>query len=474
MYPLRLKWLYKLPFADTSLNRVTKQLEEPNLAGVDPQEIMAKAKLDKADIDVTEVLPRLKEGGAFLKFTHREGIALKDVEAAVKKYLKESQPRPWWSPFTHMRAGLVRGKPWVEDLFRLPSLRLKAEFLPANPGETAAELTEEELYSFFRPYGKLANIVPQPSDSKVVPRYAYVDFTTTRRAVMAKNCLHGYLASASEGGGKTGTVLKLSYEKVPKASWLREWFFNHPRILIPALIAIAGAFTVAVFDPIRTWFIKMHVLGTFRITNNRIWRWLSSQATDLFSFREKRDDDISMDAIWADRKDNIEQIQTWLIETADTFIIVQGPRGSGKRELVLDQALKNRSHKLVIDCKPIQEARGDSATIRAAAAEVGYRPVFSWMNSISGMIDLAAQGAAGVKTQFSETLDSQLSKIWNNTASALKDIALEGRKRDDKDANLSDDEYLEAHPEKRPVVVIDNFLHKSQEGSIVYDKIAEW
>ncbi|KAG9578716.1 hypothetical protein KCU86_g13480, partial [Aureobasidium melanogenum] len=36
------------------------------------------------------------------------------------------------------------------------------------------------------------------------------------------------------------------------------------------------------------------------------------------------------------------------------------------------------------------------------------------------------------------------------------------------------DEYLEAHPERRPVVVIDNFLHKSQEGTVVYDKIAEW
>ncbi|KAK5025584.1 mitochondrial escape protein 2, partial [Cryomyces antarcticus] len=95
------------------------------------------------------------------------------------------------------------------------------------------------------------------------------------------------------------------------------------------------------------------------------------------------------------------------------------------------------------------------------------------MNSISGLIDLAAQGATGMKTGFSETLDSQLGKIWNNTATALKQIALEGRKKDDKDANLGDDEYLEAHPERRPVVVIDNFLHKSQEGNVVYDKIAE-
>ena len=162
------------------------------------------------------------------------------------------------------------------------------------------------------------------------------------------------------------------------------------------------------------------------------------------------------------------------METAETFIVVQGPRGSGKKELVLDQALKDRKHKLLIDCKPIQEARGDGATIGAAALEVGYRPVFSWMNSISSLIDLAAQGTIGTKTGFSETLDTQLAKIWQNTATALKQIALEGRDKHDKDADLGDDEYLETHPERRPVVVIDNFLHKSSESNVVYDKIAEW
>jgi hypothetical protein len=180
-----------------------------------------------------------------------------------------------------------------------------------------------------------------------------------------------------------------------------------------------------------------------------------------------------MDVIWNDRQPSINQIQGWLLESVDTFNIVQGPRGSGKKELV-EEALKRHRYKLVIDCKSIQDARGDSATISAAAIEVGYRPVFSFMNSMSGWLDLAAQGATGVKTGFSETLETQLVKIWNNTATALRQIALEGRKKDDKDENLSDDEYLEAHPERRPVVIIDNFLHRSQEKPIVYDKIAEW
>ena len=227
----------------------------------------------------------------------------------------------------------------------------------------------------------------------------------------------------------------------------------------------------------RTFFIKAHITHSFDVKDNRFYKWLKSQITranHILSFHHRQAEDGGFSAIWDDRRDNIEQIQTWLMETADTFIVVQGPRGSGKKELVVDQALKDRKYKLLIDCKPIQEARGDSNTIAAAALEVGYKPVFSWMNSMSSLIDLASQGIIGTKTGFSETLDTQLATIWQNTASALKQIALEDRKKADKDADLSDDEYLEAHPERRPVVVIDNFLHKSQESSVVYDKLSEW
>ena len=227
---------------------------------------------------------------------------------------------------------------------------------------------------------------------------------------------------------------------------------------------------------VRKFFVKAHITHSLHISDNRVYKWLRSQVTkanDILSFRRRKVEDPGLRAIWDDHRGDIEQIQKWLIETADTFIVIQGPRGSGKRDLVLDHALKARKNTLIIDCKPIQEARGDSATINAAAMQVGYRPVFSWMNSMSSLVDLAAQGTIGTKTGFSETLDSQLDKIWQNTAAALKAIALDGRRKEDKDSGISDDEYLDTHPETRPVVVIDNFLHKSQEDSLIYDKIGE-
>ena len=242
---------------------------------------------------------------------------------------------------------------------------------------------------------------------------------------------------------------------------------------------LGGCFDLRILttSSIRTFFIKAHVTQTFHIADNKVYKWVKSQVTranDLLTFKRMKNEDAGLSAIWDERKDDIEQIQAWLMETADTFIVIQGPRGSGKKELVIDQALKGRNNTLLVDCKPIQEARSDSATIGAAAQEVGYKPVFSWMNNISSMIDLAAQGTIGTKTGFSETLDTQLAKIFQNTANALKQIALDSRKKEDKDADLDADAYLEAHPEHRPVVIIDNFLHKSSESSNVYDKISEW
>ncbi|KAI9742500.1 MAG: mitochondrial escape protein 2 [Claussenomyces sp. TS43310] len=444
------------------------------MASTDPMTLVKRAIPEKVPLQVTEILPRLKDGGAFVKFSHPQGLTAEEVEGTIKGYLKKNPIKPWFNPFRRIRIGLVRGKPWLEDLSRFPSSRVKVEFAPTSPGGEAAELTQETLYSLFRKYGKLAEITSQPSDSKVFPKYAHLDFAKLRQAIMARNCMHGFRVLEEAGGGKAGTELRLSFEQKVKSHYIKDWLVGHPRISIPVLAALVATITVAIFDPIRTFFIKAHVEHSFEIKDSKIYKWFKSQATDMFTFRHRNSEEASLHAIWDDRKEAIDQLQTWLMETADTFIVVQGPRGSGKKELILDQALKGRRHILLIDCKPIQEARGDAATITAAASEVGYRPVFSWMNSISSLVDLAAQGTIGVKSGFSETLDTQLAKIWQNTALALKQIAIQDRKKSDKDAALTDDDYLEAHPERRPVVIIDNFLHKNEESTLVYDKISEW
>lgn len=361
-------------------------------------------------------------------------------------------------------------------MYRIPSQKLRLEFLPTSPENSAVELTPERLYTFFRKYGKLKDIAPQPSDSKVIPKYAFVEFARLKHATMAKNCLHGYIVPEQKGGGKTGTRLRIRYERILKLSMLRDWVASHPRLVIPAVAALIAVITVIIFDPIRTFMIELKIKAELQTERSPMLQWLRDTASkaNLVKFRQYKSDDRGLSVIWEDRQNDVATLQSWLAENIDTFIVIVGPRGSGKKGLVMDHALDQTACKVVVDCKPIQDAKGDAAKIAEAASQVGYRPVFSWLNNVSSFIDLATQGMIGTKTGFIETLDVQLSKVWQRTSVALKNIALEGRRRDHKHSYMSDEEYLEAHPEKRPVVVIENFLHNPREDSVVYDKLVEW
>jgi hypothetical protein len=251
VFPLKIQKLLGIPF--TSADKPPKFLEyfiSPVITGTDPSKVIEKAS-SKANVSITatETLLRLKEGGAFVKFTHDGTQSTSEVEKILKQYLAEKPVKPWWSPWRKMDVNSVKGVPWVEDLFRLPTPRLKVEFIPSEPGAEAVELSQEQLYSFFRPYGKLNDIVVQPPDSKILPKFAYLDFSTMSKSIMAKNCMHGYFVGEAEGGGKKGTVLRLKYEQKIKAHWIRDWLVNHPRIVIPILAAIIAGITVAIFDP---------------------------------------------------------------------------------------------------------------------------------------------------------------------------------------------------------------------------------
>ncbi|KAI0436877.1 RNA12 protein [Xylaria telfairii] len=477
LFPLKLSGLLllRLPWRSPENDSpgLMRRFESASVGIMDPAKMINRALPDDIPVKVTKILPRIKDGGAFVKFTHPAEVTPKDVENRVSKFLAENPIKPFFSPFRGIQAGLVKGVPWLEDLQRFPKNRLRVEFVPKNPGEEAVELSQEILYSMFRRYGSISEISSQPWDSKELPKYAYVDFGFVRDAVMARNCLHGFVVPETLGGGKFGTKFRISYERRTKPHRVWDWITNHPRIVIPVIVALLTGLTVVIFDPIRSFFVKMHISRKYRLNNSRLYRWLRKQTSDIFAFRRGGDEQAGLNAVWSHQKDIIEQIQAWLMETAETFIVIQGPRGSGKKELVLEQALKDRQNVLVIDCKQIIEARGESAIIKKMASQVGYRPIFSWANSMSSMIDLGIQSTTGVKAGFSETLDSQLQKILSTTAAALRTLDLESRSKSDPDASLPD-AYLEAHPEKRAVVVIDNFVYKSDDNSIVYEKIANW
>ena len=98
----------------------------------------------------------MREGGAFVKFTHDGNASASEIEKVLQEYLRDEPVKPWWSPWKRMRAKMVKGKPWVEDLMRLPASRLRVEFVSAEagvPASDAIEMSQEQLFQFFRPYG---------------------------------------------------------------------------------------------------------------------------------------------------------------------------------------------------------------------------------------------------------------------------------------------------------------------------------
>ena len=174
------------------------------------------------------------------------------------KSLDKTPVKPWFNPFRGIKTRLVLGRPWLEDLYRLPKSRLRVEFVPAQDSEPPAELSQESLYSIFRRYGKISDIISQPPDSKVLPKFAYVDFVLVRDAILARNCMHGFVLQ--EEGSKNPARLRLSYEQRVKPHHIWDWITNHPRIIIPVIAAFLAAFTVAVFDPIREFFVNVRLL----------------------------------------------------------------------------------------------------------------------------------------------------------------------------------------------------------------------
>lgn len=437
VYPIQYGWLdlrYWLVKLDTKMaDRVLRNAVPKDLG-----------------VTLASVTPRIKEGGALLRVRWNKvsGLTPEVVASRVEQHLAKDQQHLYFNPLRRLRSFLVKGRPWLEDLNRFPSQRLRIEF------EGGSDLGQETLYQYFRQYGQIVNIFPASATQK----YAVLQFAQIRSATAARTCLHGVKVGDS--------VLKIGFESKLKAHVVREWIVSHPRFTVPAFAALIAGLSVSVFEPIRTWFVQQKISRSFHYEDLRVFQWLKSGAQSFLRPRNAK----AAREIWFERGTAKKEIATWLDESTSTFTIVQGPRGSGKRELVVDDVLHGRENVLVLDCEVLVESRSDASAILNLANQIGYRPIFSWMNSLSSLVDLAAQGMTGQSTGFSETLDNQIKKILSTGAAALKNLALRHKVKSDG----RDEDYLEANPKERPVVVIDNFLHKQEGSELLYENLCRW
>ncbi|WVQ99031.1 hypothetical protein IAU59_006163 [Kwoniella sp. CBS 9459] len=332
------------------------------------------------------------------------------------------------------RIWVVKGRQWTEDMNRFPSSRLRVEF-------DGPDVSQEMLYTLFRPYGRVADIAPPTPVPAGSLRFATIGFSRVSPAVTAINCLHGYSTSTNtadftlraSGAPSSSAIpksrLRVYYERPLKAHAVREWISSHPRLALPVIAFLIGTLSYTFFDPIRAFFVRSKLEGVWDLEQYSFIKMLRQKFVlpTSFGFLGSSGGDSSEEAIgkdaWQDRVQAEKDVERWLSEYPGTFITITGPPGSGKVSLVTRVLKQQQKPALVIDCAEIAKAKNDKNLLDALAEQTGYYPVFSFMSSLSGLIDLAAVGLIGQKAGFSTPVDQQLRQMLEIVGGALKDVS---------------------------------------------------
>lgn len=171
------------------------------------------------------------------------------------------------------------------------------------------------------------------------------------------------------------TLLRILYKPKRHFAYFRDWVAGHPKIVLPLVVALLGTISYAIFDPVREFFVQAKVTGTFDADQWRAVKWLKKETLGRLGLSSTGTNatEGGMSGIEKEREDAKEDLKNWLKGTPESFITVQGPRGSGKTALV-DEVLVDGRNLLTIDCKKIcKAARTDTKLVSVSV--VSYRAV---------------------------------------------------------------------------------------------------
>ncbi|KAG0304712.1 mitochondrial escape protein 2 [Dissophora globulifera] len=354
---------------------------------------------------MTCIEPRLKDGGMFVHYSYVHPSsyttkeALKEIESRCEQHLK-SHGHYMWFNFQKVRAFLVKGQPFLEDMAsRYPNKRVRIEY--------SGNLGIEGLYDLFRKYGKITDIV-EVAPIKDMPRQAIIQYQFMRSSTSAKNCLHG--------ADINGIKINVTYERTLKSNAIWNWLSNHPRLSVPLGGFMVAGVSFIIFDPIRVFSMHSKITRLFNVNEYPILKWLRKETVGRLT-RAPID---SLQATgWREREQEEEKLRVWLRNPPQTFAIVQGPRGSGKTDMV-EYAIKDKTHKVIIRCEELANARSEGEVLTGLAKQVGYIPLFQFMNNLNNMMDMAITATTGQKAGLSATFEGQLKKILDTLTIAIQ------------------------------------------------------
>ncbi|KAJ3908664.1 RNA12 protein-domain-containing protein [Lentinula edodes] len=367
------------------------------------------------DLRILSVDPHLKDGGVFVKFKYKasgaEEPALNVIEESLRQEARMNGGIATWLGPRTPNVWLVKGSPWTEDIIgRSASGILKVSF-------EGPDVPEETLYRLFRPYGRIEELTQPTPVPAGMQRFSTIHFNRIHSATVARNVIYGLQVPTSGGP----TRLRISYTSPIEAHVIRDWITNHPKIFLPVLFFLLGTLTYTIFDPIRILMVEAKLLDWFDLKEFKVYKWLRANTLErIYSKSEAPPVDKQ---IWKEREDAERAIQTYLSDLPSTVTFVHGPQGSGKSTMIAS-ALKSAERKsLVIDCRELSKASSDAQLVAGLAKQTGYWPIFSFLNSLNNLIDLASVGVIGQKAGLSRSVDEQLQQILDTVALALRNVS---------------------------------------------------
>ncbi|AOA61968.1 Mitochondrial nucleoid structure and number manteinance [Komagataella phaffii CBS 7435] len=427
--------------------------------------------------DIEDIITIPRDGGVFVKFVVPETTTVAEFNKNVTKHVAKNSKRGILNRIMSPTVHPVKGIPWIEDLRRYPSNQIEVEF-------EGPPLTQEDMYLLFRRYGELIDIKPATDANKK----AQVSFKSTSSAINARHCITGLNLG--------GTYLHIQYIPIVRHNVIKDSIANHPRIAFPIIIAILASLAVLIFDPIRSFFIKEKI--TQRYSLNKLWR--SSLFKSIIGFFSITKDSLRKlittneyhttgsfalnQSAWGERLARVEELKLLLKENINSFIVVVGPKGTGKREIVFSHVLSDRANVLHLDCDELIKARSEASFLKAVAHQVGYYPSFPWFNSLFTYVDLVTQGLTGQKTGLNESKEKQIKNMLFLTASTIRGICLACYSNylnelscEGDTLPLKEEDFLQQYPDVKPVIVIDRFQASkkaNETNAFIYKELADW
>lgn len=345
-----------------------------------------RSRLNETGVVVQSIESRLREGGAFVTVSDHDSLSTKSLRHQL---IDNGSLRKITMLNTNVFP--VLGSPFNEDMDRYPSAQLKVEF-------QGLDISQEELYNIFRPYGRIMEIESTKGGS-------HVTYQSTSASTAARSCVHGFVTDS-------GTKLNLMYQPRASKHFYQDWIVSHPRIVAPLLVFLLGAVSYAIFDPVREYVIKSKIMHTFSLDAVKK-KWLVIGDS---SSKSSSDGVVASDI--QERREAYESANIWLNESPSTFVTLTGARGSGKSSLLKN--LTRDRQVLSIDCAEVCKAENDAQLVTALADQTGYWPIFGFLSSVSNLLDLASVGLIGTKAGFATPLEDQLKQILSTTTKAIE------------------------------------------------------